>query len=158
MVCPQDEAGWRSYSMNHWASSKVNSSVLLVRKLWSPSMPNSSQMILLAESWTNAGGPLLGGWTAPPTVGLRGNDAGRLFGAKGGVSPFFAGRWGMVNCELTYNRHRNGRGAGTEPVGRLNIAYADGHVETLSNEDLADQTSGLSTFNSLWSERDFQYP
>lgn len=161
LTCPEDEGSWRSYSMNHWASSKVDTTPLLRRQVWSANIPNSSQLILITESWSSKGSPLAG-WSSEPTVGKRGNDAGLMFGANGGITPYSAGRWGVVNCELAYNRHRNGNGigsaTGTRPVGRLNVGYADGHVETVSNADLADQQSGLSTFNSLWSALDFQYP
>ena len=157
MICPADDGAWRSYAMNHWACSKVD--VILfgpqpVRSVWSSSMPKSSQMILITEAWSSIGG-VSGPYSATATVGKRGNNAGLLFGSKMG---FQAGRWRTVYSELTYNRHRNGRGKGNEPVGRLNIGYADGHVATVSNDDLADASSGLSTLDSLWSEMDFQYP
>lgn len=154
LVCPQDEDAWRSYSMNRWASSKVDIRSL-DRKLWSKDMPNSSQLMLITESWSSLPESAVG-WSAQPTVGFRGNSAGKLFG--GSTSFFAAGRWRSVNCELAYNRHRNGRGTGTQPVGRLNIGYADGHVETVSNDALVNPATKLSRFHSLWSDMDFQYP
>jgi prepilin-type processing-associated H-X9-DG protein len=157
MICPEDDFSWRSYSMNHWASSKVDASALLVRQVWSPAAVDSSRVILITESWSTSGSAVIG-WSAQPTVGKRGNDAGLMFGAKGGLSPFSAGRWGVVNSELTYNRHRLGKGTGTQPIGRLNIGYADGHVETVSSDDLADQSTGLSALTTLWSPLDYQYP
>jgi len=155
LVCPEEERAWRSYAMNRWASSKVDVRNGLVRKLWSTGMPNSSQLLLITEAWTSSYEASVG-YYSPATVGIRGNAAGVLFGRG---TPFGAGPlWGLVDCELAYNRHRNGVGTGKEPVGRLNIGYADGHVETVSHDMLVDQATGLSTFHTLWSDMDFQYP
>lgn len=162
MICPEDDGAWRSYSMNNWASSKFDASALVranpafATRVWSPAMQNASQMLLLTESWSS-GGSAATGWYASPTVGKRSDYAGLLFGGGGGIAPFSAGPWGRVNCELTYSRHRAGLGAGTQPIGRLNIGYADGHVETRSNADLADPVTGLSTLDSLWSGLDSTY-
>ena len=155
LVCPQEEDAWRSYSMNRWASSLVDARTKLVRKLWSKDMPYSSQLVLITESWSSQPDSAVG-WSAQPTVGLRDNPAGVLFGFIS--PPFTAGRWRSVDCELAYNRHRNGRGTGTQPVGRLNIGYADGHVETVSNDALVNPATKLSRFHSLWSDMDFENP
>lgn len=37
------------------------------------------------------------------------------------------------------------------PIGRINIGYADGHVELKSNRQLVDPLTGVSTLDSLWS-------
>lgn len=157
LACPEDPGGRRSYAMNHWASSRVDASAMLVREVWKANCPGSDQLILVTEAWSSTGNATLG-WSTTPTVGKRNNSAGLLFGAGGGVTPFAAGPWGKVNCELAFNRHRNGKGTGTSPVGQLNIGYADGHVELVSNEALADSTTGKSNLRSLWSPMDYQYP
>jgi prepilin-type processing-associated H-X9-DG protein len=104
---------------------------------------------------------------APPTVGRLSNSSGSLFNGTGpGTTsysnpvpafPLILG-WGSAYCEITYARHRTSRGNGMEAVGRTNIGYADGHVETKSDQDLVDPQTGFSTFDSLWSPMDFQYP
>ena len=67
------------------------------------------------------------------------------------------GRFGQVNCELPFYRHRKGQGGKiTQPVGRLNFAYADGHVVMKSQRELADPQTGLSTLDSWWSPMDEQ--
>jgi prepilin-type processing-associated H-X9-DG protein len=43
-----------------------------------------------------------------------------------------------------------------ESIGRLNIAYADGHVALRSNDELADYHTGVSTLDSWWSPLDPQ--
>lgn len=157
LVCPEDATSWRSYSMNQWASSIVESTPLTVRTVWTVANGDSSRLILVTESWTSAGS-VAAGFSSPPTVGIRSNSAGQLFGAGGGTVPFSAGPWGKVNCELAYSRHRVGAGIGTQPIGKVNIGYADGHVEPRSNSDLADTASGYSRLDALWSPLDYQYP
>lgn len=157
LVCPDTDNTYRSYAMNHWASSKVDANKVLVRTTCFAGAIESARWILATETWASTGS-LASGYGSPPTVGKQGNGAGALFGANGGVTPFAAGPWGKVNCELTYNRHRGTEGDGTQPIGKVNIGYADGHVELRSHSELADQTTGRSTFNSLWSTMDYDYP
>lgn len=162
LVCPEDSEAMRSYSMNHWASAKAMTAPMLHRSFWSASASNSSRMILLLESWPTVMEMSAGRYAASQTVGRRSDDAAKLFGANGGVSLFKTGQWGWVNCELNYMRHRKGRGSGTQPIGRLNIGYADGHVDLRSEHELVryDVLTGekISTFDSLWATEDFLYP
>jgi prepilin-type processing-associated H-X9-DG protein len=44
----------------------------------------------------------------------------------------------------------------TEPVGRITIGYADGHVDMKANDELANSTTNLSTLDSKWSPWDAQ--
>ena len=156
-VCPNDDNSRLSYSMNVWASSAVDPSVLLLAPtfgtLWSPSVKNGSKMALLLETWSSSGS-ILAGFGSTPTCGLRGSTAGQRWGGGGGITPTFpAGRWGKVNSEITYWRHRklNSNGSGTQPIGRTNIAFTDGHVESFSNDELADAMTGQSTHLVFWS-------
>lgn len=156
-VCPADDEASLSYSMNIWASSKVDKSVLAGTPpkgtLWTH-IRKSAEMILLADSWSYIGSASTG-WQAQPTIGTLGTSAGKRFGAAGGVPPFSAGRWGVVNCELAYMRHRSGTGSGTQPHGRVCICFDDCHVELCSDGDLVDAVTGQSTGLAAWSPLDF---
>lgn len=153
LACPADDAGTRSYSMNVWASGEVD---LAVRRdapdgrRWDLRSPvDPSRMILAVEAWSFTGSAATG-WLARPTVGAAGQTAGRRFGGAGGATSW-AGRFGTVNSELAFARHRarNGRGDGNQPHGRVNIGYADGRVALRSDTDLVD-ANGRSTGDSIW--------
>lgn len=158
-VCPDDEFALRSYAMNLWASSAIDSnykSLIGVRgTLWHANVKNASQMILVAEKWTQAG--KLGAYVTTEPLGIAGVTPGERFGGGVGVTPLqntMTG--GMVNCELPYARHRahNGRGVGSQPHGRVTIGYADGHVALKSDTDLVIASTGLSSLDSWWSPLD----
>lgn len=157
VTCPEDAGSERSYAMNFWAGSRVNAGTLKVTaggRLWRSGARDGSRLILATEQWATVGSQKLG-WVAPPYVGQRGDTPGHRFGAGGGLSPLWNTRFGALNCELPYSRHRmrGQRGSATEPVGAVNIAYPDGRVELRDNTRLADDT-GRSTFDSLWTPDD----
>jgi prepilin-type N-terminal cleavage/methylation domain-containing protein len=157
VTCPEDEGARRSYAMNFWASSRVNAGTLNVTiggRPWRGGARHASQLILATELWPTIGSPKLG-WVAPAYVGQRGDTPGHRFGAGGGLSPLWDTRFGAINCELPYARHRTRgrRGGATEPIGAVNIAYPDGRVELRDNTQLADD-AGRSTFDSLWTPDD----
>lgn len=155
LACPSDDNALRSYSMNIWASSVIDplSPGETPRgKIWPPLPPNASRLILVCERWSSTGSDAIG-WSSPATLGSPGVTAGQRFGAAGGFAPLmYAGRWEMINCELPYMRHRRRDDSGieTQPFGRIQIGYADGHVALKSNRDLADETTGVSTGDSCW--------
>jgi prepilin-type N-terminal cleavage/methylation domain-containing protein len=163
-VCPEDLYRIRSYSMNIWASLQVDKAVSgttppMIEKVWSRGHKGSGSLILLTESWTSQGSAAIG-YSAPTTIGARGDQTttAQMFGANGGITPnFTAGPWGLVNCELTYMRHRKTRGqaTGTQPIGRITICFDDYHVELCANQDLVDPKTGLSTGLAAWSPLDF---
>lgn len=161
LVCPGDEGSVRSYAMNFWASCEgtvtfVNHNPPLGR-LWGPHCSPGSNLILVAERWSSQGGPSLGGYWSTETVGAIGNTPAQRFGVAGGITPqLVVPRFGAVASELDFSRHRSGRSSdpATDPVGRLNVGYADGHVAMKSNEQLADRAAGRSTEDSLWSPDD----
>jgi prepilin-type processing-associated H-X9-DG protein len=154
-VCPSDDEGSRSYSMNVWASGRVDSSVTNGAVAgWKAGRPKP-EMILFADSWSCFRPIPALGWVAPATIGFRGQTAGQRFGAAGGLVPYDAARWGMVNCELPYMRHRAwGAGRGKEPKGRVVFAYVDGHAAVKTDRELANAATGVSTFDTLWSPFD----
>jgi prepilin-type N-terminal cleavage/methylation domain-containing protein/prepilin-type processing-associated H-X9-DG protein len=157
MACPADEGGQRSYAMNFWASSLVDNTMKprigIAGTMWSVRSPGAPTLILIAEKWGSA--KLAGEWVTTEPFGFAGDTPGQRFGANGGIGP--VGMHGsMVNCELPFARHRTREsgGDGTQPIGRVTIGYADGHVEMKSNQELVDPVSGLSTLDSLWSPLD----
>ncbi len=159
VACPDDTDAIRSYSMNVWACSKLDGQyVKLLAGLgapWKQNASNSSSLILAAEAWSPyTTGSTTTGFVSGPPVGIRGDTPGHRFV---GFSPLWsAGRFGYVNCELPFYRHRT-RGSNyaiAEPKGRVNIGYADGHVALKSESDLADANTGLSTLDSRWSPMD----
>jgi prepilin-type N-terminal cleavage/methylation domain-containing protein len=161
VTCPEDPDAVRSYSMNVWASSTMDNSVLHpttgvpAGTPWKASTPGGWKFILVAERWSSAGSATAG-YTSTPTIGARDTPGHRLGGGIGLVSPVPANRWGYVTCELAYARHRprKGPGRGTQPIGRVQIGYGDGHVALRSNQDLVSPDAGLSTLDSWWSPID----
>jgi prepilin-type N-terminal cleavage/methylation domain-containing protein len=157
-VCPEDDSAICSYSMNVWASCKVDkidlSGTPPVGQLW-PHQRKSTEVILLSESWSYKTGN--GGFQAQPTIGYQGSTAAQRFGAGAGITPYSAARFGMVNCELAFQRHRTNHsaGTGTQPIGRVNICFDDGHVALCSQWDLYDPNTGQSTGLAAWSPLDF---
>ena len=158
MTCPEDADAVRSYAMNVWASSAMD---LAFKKSgygtpWTASTAGASKLILVTERWSGTGSASMG-WTCQPIIGANPTSPGRRFGGGVGLVPMPSeGRWGRVRSELAYARHRarKGPGGGTEPVGRVQIGYADGHVQLRSNVDLVNQTTGATTLDSWWSPLD----
>jgi prepilin-type N-terminal cleavage/methylation domain-containing protein len=158
LICPSDDGAARSYSMNIWASCKIDpymtSETPPRGSVWMPQTA-SSDLILVADSWSwvhSRGTDAI----APPTIGYAGLKPGLRFGGAGGISPpVTAGPWGKVASELPFSRHRSSRGGSmTAPKGRVGIGYADGHAALKRDDELTDPMTGESTFDSLWSKLD----
>jgi prepilin-type processing-associated H-X9-DG protein len=165
MLCPRDfEDSYRSYSMNVFASSTVSHFVQPsldadppAGRLFRMGVGNSSAMILLAESWSEWGFPEGAdppdAYIAPAIIGLRGTP-GQKFGAAGGVN-WSQGRFGPRASQIAFYRHKSGKDYSLiDPNGRANISFADGHVSLLSNKELADYSTGKSTYLAMWSPMD----
>ncbi len=170
-VCPDDWPGnaFLGYSMNAWASSTLDAATvknaLGSAVQWPPHVRYASRMILFAETYSGTGSNSLG-WYAPATAGSAcassgspsytplATTAGERFGGAGGVV-YTAGRFGKPLSELCYMRHRvpGTPGSGIQARGRLNVAYADGHVAAKTDRDLVGQ-SGQATGDSYWSPAD----
>ena len=170
-ACPEDAAskGYLSYAVNVWCSSRVDASVLASQspvsaRLWSAKVKYAAKMILAVEAYSGFGNA--NGYYAAATVGQSYATAGaptyapvptstaQRFGAGGGIL-YTAGRFRQVTSELCFNRHRTGNRAlpASAPKGRLNIAYADGHVDAKADSDLVT-AAGLATGDSFWSPTD----
>lgn len=171
LVCPNDgpQQVLNSYAMNAWASSKVDPSAINANpglaRLWPANVSEPSRMMLLVEaySYASTGNAITGIWYYPnmyvgtaqkqgaaPSYAALPTTAGARFGGDGGINLTAGVRFGKVTSELAYYRHRvPGIGSGNQARGRLNIAYADGHVESRTDRDLVN-ASGASTGNTLW--------
>ena len=170
-VCPTDAWGdvRTSYAVNVWSASAIDASVLKQSPAsavpWSSRRGNASRLMLVVEAYS-ATGSRTAGYTAPAAVGTAYASAGpptyaaaavttpgERFGGAGGVL-YTAGRYGAVASELCFNRHRLVPvRPPNAPVGRLNIAYADGHVGLRTDQDLVT-AAGVTTYDSLWSPAD----
>jgi type II secretory pathway pseudopilin PulG len=155
--CPADVDAQQSYAMNIWASSAVDRSVTARGNgvLW-PHRRAASAMILIAESWSYQRGSGTG-YLPTPCIGTYGSSAGQRFGALGGIGPIMAGRWGPVNSELTFARHRDAQHAGafTQPNGGVSIFFDDGHAALCTQDDLVDPETGTSSGLAAWSPMDY---
>ena len=173
-ICPDDWCAsvFLSYAMNVWASSKIDAAVLAAQspasaRPWSALVSHADQMILITEAYSGTGSNA--GWYAPATVGTAyattgapayaaaPTSAGQRFGGAGGVL-YTAGLFKKVTSELCFARHRTTDTglAYTAARGRLNIAYADGHVAARTDRDLV-RPDGTSTGDSCWSPADLAH-
>ncbi|MEA2733760.1 MAG: hypothetical protein QOE14_211 [Humisphaera sp.] len=171
-VCPADlEGAVRSYSMNTFASGTASPSVIASTeatpprgKLFKSGVKDSSHMILLIEAFSvedwPAEDPNPTGWSAPALVGYVPPPVGRRFGAGGKVYQSDLPRYGAIAAQICYFRHRAPRQPGTlgDALGRLNIAFADGHVALHAHDELYDKATGKSTFLAMWSPVDRAIP
>ena len=180
VVCPADEEPVvRSYSMNAFAASYVSTFVAAQLegpnprgKLFKAGVGNSAQIILMIESFSSNNAPEappgepppeLVGYAPYPAIGWIGQRPAQRFGAPPGAftdpsdPPIFVGRWGETTCQVNYARHRTtGRKSHLygDAFGRVNIAFADGHVELLRHDELVDFAANRSTYRALWSTID----
>ncbi len=158
LVCPADEGSVKSYAMNVWTSSRVISTIknATTGQLWRLGMARADQIILVAEAWSILA-PVAGEWQAEPYIGYVGLTPGQRFGVGGGLGPPKSSVRGPLICELPYYRHRSGSSVSAAlnaPVGRVTLAYADGHAAIKNASDLASSETGTSTLDSLWSLAD----
>jgi prepilin-type processing-associated H-X9-DG protein len=156
MACPEDADAWISYSFNVWMSSsagpEITNQVPMTGRLWGSGPMPSSKVILFAEAWSgilNSGG----GWVSWPYVGAVGLPGERFGGGLGIQPPLNASRWGHVNSELDFSRHRTA-GGNRAVDGTLHVGYVDGHVERKQRGELVNPLTGKSTLEVLWSPLD----
>ena len=168
-VCPDDlEDSARSYSMNIFASGAVSSSVQSnldsenpLGSLFGLNVTNGSSMILFAESWPEL--PVEGAdppvHVAQAILGLMGRP-GERFGGNGGIiwtDPPDAtpGRFEVRASQIAFYRHRTNEGGPiVAPRGRVNFAFADGHVQMVRQDELIASDGIRSSYRALWSPID----
>lgn len=127
----------------------------------------AQEMILFTERHVNFDG-LAQGLVTSASIGFQGDTAGQRFAGipgyqvGGTVATFVADAAGprLANTEVDFTRHRSSkdRGQGLRPIGRANIAFADGHVALFASSDLADPVTRRSKLVALWSPFDRQNP
>ncbi|MDX2147508.1 MAG: DUF1559 domain-containing protein [Planctomycetota bacterium] len=175
MACPNAPRAGRSYTLNYWASSEIDSgnrptgTTANPGSGWDANVDEPFRMLLLAEAWM-ASGPAgsKGLYFTNSTMGLFGRPGAR-FGAGTGVQgegnialsrghPESVGG-GTPISYLPYYRHPLRNTDFTRPAGSANIGYADGHVSLKKHDDLANFSTsgpdaGKSTYDTLWSPKD----
>jgi hypothetical protein len=146
--------------MNHYASS-VAAVVASRGQLWGPGVKRSSEMMLMLEGWAKnyvaPGGTNPPGWYTSGTAGYEGATPGERFlgitgyQAKGSpTNPYY-----NATTEVAFVKHaKRGQSDVVKPVGRMNVAFSDTHVELLAVEDLADRSTKTSTMRGQWSPKD----
>jgi prepilin-type N-terminal cleavage/methylation domain-containing protein/prepilin-type processing-associated H-X9-DG protein len=170
LTCPGDlEDSRRSYAMNVWASGAVSDFVKAWEtqtppkgKLWNSGVGNSSSMMLMLESFSAVycpeNGPPYIGFAPPAVVGGVPDLPGQRFFSAGGWSAYNAEpeRFGETASHIAFFRHRRAKEPGGlgDPVGRLNILFADGHVTLHSDKELYDSETSRSKYVALWTPID----
>lgn len=168
-ICPNDPDALRSYGMNAYASSGVNSYFQNppFAHYFSANCKNASAMLLIGETYSRFNGTAatgVSGYATGNVVGLSGTSfasataaAGNFPGKRwiGNLNIDTGSRFGIVPCEFDYTRHRKrNEGHGVESKGRMNVGFADGHVAMVVADDLADRATGRSKLLVFWSPFD----
>ena len=130
LTCPEDDGSVRSYAMNVWASSKVDSSLTsssasVYSVKWRLGQGAGAQLMLVAEKWSSTRLSSSNAWAASATMGGNAASAHERFGFGGGIN-FPTAQFGQATTELPFMRHRKrkGPGIGTQPYGRVNPTSA----------------------------------
>lgn len=181
-VCPADlPDAARSYGMNYWATTGLESEAAERRKresrAWarrnglimppyptgkkfSASVENADQVFLFTDAFESVKAAD-GRWVTGGTIGIPVILPGERFGGRKDNAPGVGGDPEMLNryrviflpTQLDYARHGQNvtRNA---PVGALVIAFVDGHTQQIRSTELFDQETKKSTYKVLWSEID----
>jgi prepilin-type N-terminal cleavage/methylation domain-containing protein/prepilin-type processing-associated H-X9-DG protein len=169
-ICPADLPGSvRCYSMNTFASSFVSPFVSAGidaapsrGTLWRSNVSNSSNMILLIETFSYEDWPVnntaTGQFSSPAVCGFYPFSPGERFHAAPAPGAQGTDRFGEIAAQVCFFRHRAARQQGGlgDAIGRVNIGFADGHVSLHSQNELFDPVTGRSTFLAMWSPNDRQ--
>jgi len=160
-VCPsEDNETGRTYGMNIWASATADVWVVNATPsetssprgdLFNANVDRPSSMLMISEAFSGSFGAGL--WFAPATVGFQGDEP---YTRWAGNLNLKRGRWsqnGRLPTELNYSLHGE-PGIPQEAKGILNMGFADGHAESLDDEDLYNESKQKPTYNVLWSPID----
>lgn len=180
------ENAQRSYAMNIWASSMADQFVLNYSPearvymggsysrqtpsqatFWDAGTRGSASCFLIGEA--HARNSVAAGFYANSTIGLvttspdHQKPGPRFLGLSGytiGYSDFGGGiyPYNLASTQLAWFKHRirAQATAGTKAIGKANFAFADGHVELLGHDDVADPATKLSRLKAHWSPLDAQ--
>ena len=171
-ICPSDFEAGRSYSMNVFASSAIDPPYRNppFAQYWDAGSKPAAELILITEKWSEFSGA--GQYHTGNVIGLsatnfasiaggQGNFPGRRFIGNLSVAHTAAGsklQGQFTPTEFDPTRHRRkGEGRNYQDYdGRVNIGFADGHVQLYRMGELADAKTGRSKFVALWSPIDKQ--
>ncbi len=153
-ICPADDQSVRTYSFNTYASSDAEKFYDgTLGAPWTLLDGEQTNLILFGEGWGRFG--------APPTLfsnATIGGEAARKPGQRFGSDAATFGNaafWGPVNtAPANTNFLLHGGSDFTVAAGGSNWAFADGHAETSQQEELYDESTGLSTYKFLWTPTD----
>jgi prepilin-type N-terminal cleavage/methylation domain len=180
MVCPNHPEGLRSYSMNFWASSKVDNTIAPFpgaqnpkKQFFDAAVDRASSILLISEAWGRAEQKkdnIVIGYMTNSNIGQKGKPGERFGGGSLGVSgdtglpttsperdQAARGQLASSKSYIPYYRHprRNSEFFGLE--GRTVIAFVDGHVGSESPNQLFEKDTGRSSFKVLWSLFDEEF-
>ena len=171
--CPEsDESERRSYGQNHWANglgglNKEMDESKAAGAYFSSNAENSDRLILFAERIavvpTNSSSRATsigwnGGWVSE-VVGQYGRPSSRFSGYGFSLRPLRMPtrppqRYAFqIPWILDYSRHGVVKDA-TKAEGKTHIAYVDGAVRLLDHTDIFNPKTGISHYNTLWSNID----
>ena len=160
LPCPADEGAARSYAMNLYASSNYapeGSGPLVFAEargtFWDLTARDLTQLILAFEHWSVF--PSGGSFFAPAYNDPAGTPYQRFVAQPGGYA---AGRLASDPAEsrIDYSRHASTTNP-REARGSTNMAYADGHAASTTDEELVDRATNSSSLQSLWAPDDAAY-
>lgn len=136
-------------------------------RYWDATTKGSSQLMLLMEghprnivaagAYANATAGLV---LAPAQAATEDQKPFRKFtGLTGYTIGSGVGNYPAANTptQLAWYKHRDKKDQNrsiNEARGKMNIAFADGHVELVSLEDIVDRNLGISKLRVLWSPMD----
>ncbi|MBX3383740.1 MAG: prepilin-type N-terminal cleavage/methylation domain-containing protein [Phycisphaeraceae bacterium] len=177
MVCPSHDSGARSYTINYWSSSVVGTTTnpgsqrppnSIFGRGFDATVDQGSQTILVGEMWAQQ--PIVRdgrtSWLTVSSMGVFGRP-GEKFGAGNGVTdgsifagfdrpPEYGTGFAQPKSYLSYARHPRKKQDNVVPSGSTIIGYVDTHVSIKRHDQLADFTGRVSTFDSLWSPKDYE--
>lgn len=176
----------RSYSMNIWASSIADQFVLNYSPqartyggnyipnakpratFWEQGTKGAQECFLLVESHARNGvggvGFFTNGTVGLVTTTVEDQKPGMKFLGLPGYTigsgtPGMTYPYETANSQIAWFKHRTSRDknkTASESVGRANFAFADGHVELLGHDEVADVATKKSRHRALWSPYDRQ--
>jgi len=170
MRCPNHPSAGRSYTMNYWASSQIDTGRPpggTLGRSFDAATDFSSKMLLIAEGWGLSSGTSGGtNWFTNSAVGPQGLP-GERFGGGAGVSDFPGDALGRTRAPemdssgtprsyIPYYRHPKRLKDTFEMRGSANFGFVDGHVDGKQPQKLFDNGTGKSTYDTLWSVNDQQ--
>ena len=170
MICPNHPSAGRSYTMNYWGSSQVDSggppqpSGGSLGRGFDANVDFASKTLLVGEAWGLSAGNNLGQWFTNSTMGFVGRPGQRFGGGNNLPTTAFSfvGNRGPEmqpaanpKSYIPWYRHPKRTDVTFAIRGGAHIGCADGHAELFKPDELFTST-GRSTFKLRWSVIDEQ--